>query len=154
MQQKRHAVNSMKGSEDFNANLMTGNRVSDHQRTKFWQTYFGTVKGFATFEVVIFTIMGQFCDEYTGGYWEYCTLPNGGAFICPDLGHETLTLFNMHNGNEAILSPEAAGVAVCLMLYSQWSFRTESEVLVNRFHQLRDYAIQHPETSAIFYLID
>lgn len=85
-------------------------------RSNFWQTHFGTVKGFATFEVVIFTIMGQFCDEYTGGYWEYCTLPNGGAFIYPDLAPEKLTLFNMHNGNEAELSPEASGVAICLML--------------------------------------
>ena len=130
------------------------NRVALSERLDFWQSHFGTVKGFTTFEVVIFTIMGQFCDEYTGGYWEYCTLPNGGVFIYPDLDHETLTLFNMHNGNEAILSPEAAGVAVCLMLYSQWSFRTESEVLVERFYQLRDYAIQHPESSAIFHLID
>ncbi|OAT51323.1 antirestriction protein [Providencia heimbachae] len=134
--------------------------VSNHQRMHFWQTHFGTVEGFATFEVVIFTIMGQFCDEYAGGYWEYCTLPNGGAFIYPDLSPEKLTLFNMHNmhnihnGNEAVLSPEAAGVAVCLMLYSQWSFRTESELLVERFYQLRDYAIQHPESSAIFHLID
>ncbi|HEQ1858320.1 TPA: antirestriction protein [Providencia alcalifaciens] len=128
--------------------------VPNHQRTHFWQSHFGTVKGFATFEVVIFTIMGQFCDEYTGGYWQYCTLPNGGAFIYPDLIPEKLTLFNMHNGNEAELSPEAAGVAICLMLYSQWSFRTESEVLVERFYQLRDYAIQHPESSAIFHLID
>ncbi|MDR2227786.1 MAG: antirestriction protein [Providencia sp.] len=128
--------------------------VPNHQRMRFWQTHFGAVKGFTTFEVVIFTIMSQFCDEYTGSYWEYCTLPNGGAFIYPDLSPEKLTLFNMHNGNEAKLSPEAAGVAVCLMLYSQWSFRTESELLVERFYQLRDYAIQHPESSAIFYLID
>ncbi|HCT9442518.1 TPA: antirestriction protein [Proteus mirabilis] len=130
------------------------NKVPVSERVDFWQSHFGTVNGFATFEVVIFTLMEQFCDEYTGGYWEYCTLPNGGAFIYPDLDHETLTLFNMHNGNEAVLSPEAAGVAVCLMLYSQWSFRTESEVLVERFYQLRDYAIQHPESSAIFHLID
>ncbi|AWS52984.1 antirestriction protein [Providencia rettgeri] len=123
-------------------------------RSNFWQTFFGAVKGFATFEVVIFTIMGQFCDEYTGGYWEYCTLPNGGAFIYPDSAPEKLTLFNMHNGNETSLSPEAAGVAICLMLYSQWSFRIESEVLVERFYQLRDYAIQHPESSTIFHLID
>lgn len=130
------------------------NRVPLSKRQDFWQTHFGTVKGFATFEVVIFTIMGQFCKEYTGGHWEYCTLPNGGAFIYPNLGSEKLTLFNMHNGNEAVLSPEAAGVAVCLMLYSEWSFRTKCEVLVERFYQLCDYAIQHAESSAIFHLID
>ncbi|EML1874672.1 TPA: antirestriction protein [Proteus mirabilis] len=128
--------------------------IPDEQRLDFWLNHFGGVKGWTTFEVVIFTIMGQFCDEYTGSYWEYCTLPNGGAFIYPDLSPEKLTLFNMHNGNEAKLSPEAAGIAVCLMLYSQWSFRTESELLVERFYQLRDYAIQHAESSAIFHLID
>lgn len=143
---------TMLASDDFIH--IQANRVPLSKRQDFWKTHFGTVKGFTTFEVVIFTIMDQFCDEYTGGYWEYCTLPRGGAFIYPDLGSETLTLFNMHNGNEALLSPEAAGVAVCLMLYSQWSFRTESELLVERFYQLRDYAIQHPESSAIFHLID
>lgn len=128
--------------------------VSNHLRTRFWQTHFGTVKGFATFEVVIFTTMGQFCDDYEGGYWEYCTLSNGGAFIYPDLNREKLTLFNPHNGNEADVSCEAAGIAVCLIMYSLWSFQIESELLVERFYQLRDYAAQHPERSAIFHLID
>lgn len=143
---------TMLASDDFIH--IQANRVPLSKRQDFWKTHFGTVKGFTTFEVVIFTIMDQFCDEYTGGYWEYCTLPNGGAFIYPNLGSEKLTLFNMYNGNEAVLSPEAAGVAVCLILYSQWSFRTESELLVEYFYQLRDYAIQHPESSAIFHLID
>ncbi|MEY0099150.1 antirestriction protein [Providencia stuartii] len=124
------------------------------RRADFWHKYFNGIKGWQTFEVVIFTTMGQFCDDYDGGYWEYCTLSNGGAFIYPDLSKETLTLFNPHNGNEAGLSPEAAGIAVCLMMYSLWSFQTESDTLVDRFYQLRDYAAQHPERSAIFHLID
>nr|ELR5112383.1 antirestriction protein [Providencia stuartii] len=128
--------------------------ASNRQRTHFWQTHFGNVKGFSTFEVVIFTTMGQFCEDYHGGYWEYCTLSNGGAFIYPDLNQEELTLFNPHNGNEGEFSPEAAGIAVCLMMYSLWSFQTESDTLVDRFYQLRDYAAQHPERSAIFHLID
>ncbi|HIE0659595.1 TPA: antirestriction protein [Providencia rettgeri] len=124
------------------------------RRADFWHKYFNGIKGWHTFEIVIFTTMGQFCDDYDGGYWEYCTLSNSGAFIYPDLSKETLTLFNPHNGSEANVSCEAAGIAVCLMMYSLWSFQTESEVLVERFYQLRDYAIQHPESSAIFYLID
>ncbi|MEX9884314.1 antirestriction protein, partial [Providencia rettgeri] len=111
--------------------------ASNRQRTHFWQTHFGNVKGFSTFEVVIFTTMGQFCEDYHGGYWEYCTLSNGGAFIYPDLNQEELTLFNPHNGNEANVSCEAAGIAVCLMMYSLWSFQTESDILVDRFYQLR-----------------
>ncbi|QIB28948.1 antirestriction protein [Providencia stuartii] len=128
--------------------------VPNEQRLDFWLNHFGSVKGWTTFEVVIFTTMGQFCDDYHGGYWEYCTLSNGGAFIYPDLPQETLTLFNPHNGNEANVSCEAAGIAVCLMMYSLWSFQTESDILVDRFYQLRDYAAQHPERSAIFHLID
>nr|WP_278977913.1 antirestriction protein [Providencia alcalifaciens] len=128
--------------------------VPDEQRLDFWLNHFGSVKGWTTFEVVIFTTMGQFCEDYYGGYWEYCTLSNGGAFIYPDLNQEELTLFNPHNGNEAIVSPEAAGIVVCLILYSIWSFQTESEVMCDRFYQLRDYASQHPESTAIFHLID
>lgn len=124
------------------------------QRSDFWPDYFKGIKGWQTFEVVIFTTMGQFCEEYHGGYWEYCTLSNGGAFIYPDLNREKLTLFNPHNGNEAEVSCEAAGIAVCLILYSIWSFKTEREVMCERFYQLRDYASQHPESSAIFHLID
>lgn len=128
--------------------------VPDEQRLDFWFNHFGAVKGWATFEVVIFTTMGQFCDEYHGGYWEYGSLNNGGAFIYPDINMDTLTLFNMHNGNEATVSQEAAGIAVCLILYSIWSFQTESEVMCDRFYQLRDYAAQHLESNAIFHLID
>ncbi|MCX3072620.1 antirestriction protein, partial [Providencia stuartii] len=54
----------------------------------------------------------------------------------------------------AELSPEAAGIAVCLLVYSIWSFKTESPVLVEYFYLLRDYAIQHPEQAQIFHLID
>ncbi|MDH0356656.1 antirestriction protein [Morganella sp. GD04133] len=130
------------------------NVVSDEQRLDFWFNHFGGVKGWATFEVVTFTTMGQFCEAYNGGYWEYCTLSNGGAFIYPDISEAALTLFNMHNGNEAQVSCEAAGIAVCLILYSIWSFQTKSEVMCDRFYQLRDYALQHPESAAIFHLID
>ncbi|MEQ5127745.1 antirestriction protein [Providencia alcalifaciens] len=130
------------------------NVVADEQRFDFWFNHFGVVKGWATFEVVIFTTMGQFCDEYHGGYWEYGSLSNGGAFIYPDINADTLTLFNMHNGNEALVSCEAAGIVVCLILYSIWSCQTKSEVMCDRFYQLRDYALQHPESAAIFHLID
>ncbi len=133
---------------------ITMTRVPDEQRLDFWLNHFGQVKGWTTFEVVIFTTMGQFCDNYHGGYWEYGTLNNGGAFIYPDISDETLTLFNMHNGNEAEVSCEAAGIIVCLILYSIWSFKTESEVMCDRFYQLRDFALQHPESAAIFHLID
>ncbi|EOG1984948.1 TPA: antirestriction protein [Proteus mirabilis] len=134
--------------------VITMTLVPDEQRLDFWLTHFGEIKGWTTFEIVTFTTMGQFCDAYNGGYWEYCTLSNGGAFIYPDISEEVLTLFNRHNGNEAQVSCEAAGIAVSLILYSIWSFQTKNEVMCDRFYQLRDYALQHSESAAIFHLID
>ncbi|BBG60697.1 antirestriction protein [Providencia rustigianii] len=99
-------------------------------------------------------LWGSFVMTIRVGIGNIAPLSNGGAFIYPDLPQETLTLFNPHNGNEANVSCEAAGIAVCLMMYSLWSFQTESDILVDRFYQLRDYAAQHPERSAIFHLID
>ncbi|HCM62857.1 MAG TPA: hypothetical protein DIT05_09975 [Morganella sp. (in: Bacteria)] len=130
------------------------NPVNSRGRNTFWRFYFGSVPDWPRLEGDIFTRMNELCDVYQGAFWEFSMLTNGGAFIWPDMPETTLRLFNPHNGNDAEMSPEAAGIAVCLITYSLWSFRTESEVLVEYFYQLRDYALQHDECAAIFRLID
>ena len=130
------------------------NLVHPRGRDTFWRFYFGSVPGWHRLEGDIFKMMDNLCDIYHGAFWEFSMLTNGGAFIWPDMPETTLYLFNPHNGNDAELSPEAAGIAVCLITYSIWSFNTESPVLVEYFYQLRDYALQHEECAAIFRLID
>lgn len=130
------------------------NLVNSQGRGTFWRFYFGTVPDWERLEGDIFKLMDQMCEVYQGAFWEFSMLSNGGAFIWPDMLETSLRMFNPHNGNEAKLSPEAAGIAVCLMAYSIWSFKTESPELVEYFYQLRDYAIQHPEQAQIFHLID
>lgn len=133
---------------------ITKKRVSSQQRDNFWFQYFHTVPLWIKLESQIFHLMDSFCDEYHGAFWEFCVLSNQGIFIYPALVEKEVTLFNPHNGNEATLSPEAAGIAVCLIVFSLWSFKTESEVMVDRFYQLRNFAIQHAESSEIFHIID
>lgn len=128
--------------------------VTAQHRTNFWFKHFHTVPLWIKLESQVFHVMDSFCDEYQGAYWEFCVLSNQGAFIYPDMSEKMLTLFNPHNGNEATMSAEAAGIAVCLIVFSLWSFKTESQVMVDRFYQLRDYAIQHTESAEIFHLID
>ncbi|WP_025153981.1 antirestriction protein [Morganella morganii] len=130
------------------------NLVHPRGRDTFWRFYFGSVPGWQHLENDIFKMMDNLCDIYHGAFREFSMLTNGGAFIWPDMPETTLYLFNPHNGNNAELSPEAAGIAVCLMTFSIWSFNTESPVLVEYFYQLRDYALQHEECAAIFRLID
>ncbi|WP_272577793.1 antirestriction protein, partial [Providencia sp. PROV271] len=130
------------------------NLVHPRGRDTFWRFYFGTVPDWQRIEGDIFNMMAKCCQTYQGAFWEFSMLSNGGAFIWPDMLEPSLQMFNPHNGNEAELSPEATGIAVCLMVYSIWLFKTESSVLIEYFYQLRDYAMQHPEQAQIFHLID
>ncbi|EEC7547375.1 antirestriction protein, partial [Escherichia coli] len=52
------------------------------------------------------------------------------------------------------MSPEAAGIAACLMTYSHHACRTEYYAMTVHYYRLRDYALQHPECSAIMRIID
>ncbi|HAS8353797.1 TPA: antirestriction protein [Vibrio vulnificus] len=130
------------------------NLVHPRGRDTFWRFCFGSVPDWQRLQGDIFKMMDDLCGIYHGAFWEFSMLTNGGAFIWPDMIETSLPMVNPHNGNNAELSPEAAGIAVCLMTFSIWSFRTESEVLVEYFYQLRDYALQHDECAAIFHLID
>ncbi len=98
------------------------------------------------------------CAKTTaGGIWNLYTLNNGGAFMAPepdDDNDETWVLFNVMNGNRAEMSPEAAGIAACLMTYSHHACRTECYAMTVHYYRLRDYALQHPECSAIMRIID
>ena len=99
--------------------------------------------------------MDRLCADYSGGVWSFYTLSNGGAFMAPESDHdEKWTLFNSMNGNGAELTSEAAGMVACLMAYSHHACRTECDAMTEHYYRLRDYAINHPECSAIMHLID
>ncbi|WP_329911957.1 antirestriction protein, partial [Serratia quinivorans] len=69
-------------------------------------------------------------------------------------GDDKWHLFNVMNGNGAEMSVEAAGIAVCLIEYSHHACRTEFDAMTEHYYRLRDYALQHPESSAILRIID
>lgn len=88
------------------------NLVHPRGRDTFWRFYFGTVPDWQRIEGDIFNMMAKCCQTYQGAFWEFSMLSNGGVFIWPDMLETSLQMFNPHNGNEAELSPEAAGIAV------------------------------------------
>jgi hypothetical protein len=51
------------------------------------------------------------------------------------------------NGNGAEMSAEASGIAVCLIEYSHHACRTECDAMTEHYYRLRDYALQHPEST-------
>lgn len=134
---------------------ITASVVPDELRIGFWPQHFGTIPQWITLEPRIFAWMDRLCADYHSGIWNFSTLSNGGAFMAPEAeSDEKWTLFNPMNGNGAEMSGEAAGIAVCLMAYSHHACRTECDAMTEHYYRLRDFALSHPECSAIIHLID
>ncbi|MGV4201071.1 antirestriction protein [Citrobacter murliniae] len=148
----QHNLTSAANESDFK---LTVKQVPDEQRPAFWPQHFGSIPQWITLEPRIFAWMDRFCDEYSGGIWSFYTLSNGGAFMAPDADSENKWhLLNSMNGNDAEMSAEAAGIAVCLIEYSHHACRTECDAMTAHYYRLRDYALQHPDAQAILRIID
>ncbi|EOI3555094.1 antirestriction protein [Pectobacterium brasiliense] len=134
---------------------ITASVVPDELRIGFWPQHFGSIPQWITLESQIFAWMDRLCTDYHGGIWNFSTLSNGGAFMAPESEHDDKwTLFNSMNGNGAELTDEAAGIVACLMAYSHHACRTECDTMTEHYYRLRDFALNHPECSAIMHLID
>ncbi|MFI3667197.1 antirestriction protein [Citrobacter braakii] len=134
---------------------ITASVVPDELRIGFWPQHFGTIPQWIILEPQIFAWMDRLCTDYHGGIWNFSTLSNGGAFMAPESEQdEKWRLFNSMNGNGAELTSEAAGMVACLMAYNHHACRTEYDAMTEHYYLLRDYALIHPECSAIMHLID
>jgi Antirestriction protein len=105
-------------------------------------------------EPAVFSIAEALAEEYTGGYWEFHDLSNGGFYMAPQ--HDTEFNVSCENGFEGKLSPDAFGIAVCLYAYSELSFVGDrmAKTCAQQYHLLREYAAEHPEAGAIYRAID
>ena len=133
---------------------ITASAVPDELRIGFWPQHFGSIPQWITLKPQIFGWMDRLCADYSGGVWSFYTLSNSGAFMAPEPDGEKWTLFNSMNGNGAELTGEAAGIVACLMTYSHHACRTECDAMTEHYYRLRDFALNHPECSAIMHLID
>jgi hypothetical protein len=52
------------------------------------------------------------------------------------------------------MSADAAGITVCLFAFSHLAFQIDDRDIVEHFHLLREFALQHPEASKILAAID
>ena len=105
------------------------------------------------FEAAVFDWMHRLAPEYRGAFWQFYDLSNGGFYMAPDRG--TYRLCINTNGYEGSMSADAAGITTCLFACSHLSFHDpKGELFAERFHQLREYALGHPEAEEIFSAID
>ena len=91
--------------------------------------------------------------DYSGGYWEFYELSNGGWYTAPR-GDQHYRVAWDGNGYEGQMSADAAGITASLFTLCELANRTQEDDLIKAYHLLRDFAIEHEEGQEILSAID
>jgi hypothetical protein len=126
--------------------------IPENKRLDALPKYFGAQM--MIFEGAVFDFMDRFCSDYTGGFWHFFSLDNGGFFMSPSSLEKEVSFSVDLNGFEGVMSNEAAGIACCLFAMSHLSFSDKTGNMAERYHELREFALDHQEAGLIFSAID
>lgn len=128
--------------------IITAQLVPESQRLDVADRHFG-IRFPLQFEPMVYRFAEQLAEAYTGGYWQFYTLSNGGFYMAPDLDESFGVVAD--NGYSGTLSADALGITACLYAYSNLSFTdgTFSQRCAKNYGRLLDFALKHPKASAI-----
>jgi hypothetical protein len=138
-------------SSDITSTKIDAREVPSDERLQILPRHFG--RHMLTVEYAVYAFMRKLANQYSGGYWNYFELSNGGFYMTP----ASDTPFNVcvdTNGFEGPMSADAAGITACLFALSHLSFQIEHESIAEHYHHLRDFALDHVDASVIFAAID
>ncbi|WP_233860002.1 antirestriction protein [Paraburkholderia sp. HD33-4] len=90
---------------------------------------------------------------YDGGLWHYFTLSNGGFYMAPANMGRVHVRWHL-NGYSDMMGADAFGVTVTLFALCHLAEKTLDDTIIERFHQLREFATQHTEAANILRAID
>lgn len=136
--------------------IIHARRVLDQHRSAFLPRVFGTAyvqRG----EVAVYNWMRRLCADYSGGYWQFYDLSNGGFYLALDPGTKPDARLQIcvrcGNDFEGELSYDAAGVVATLYAVNEliWS---GAEHLYDAYYFLRDFAAEHAERKLILAAVD
>ena len=137
---------------------IVASKVEDEKRMNVLPQLFGKylIKG----EAMVFGWMDTLSPNYSGGYWDFYSLSNGGHFLAPQIaGGERTVQIESPNGFQGLVSDEAAGLIACLFALSNLMFYAsaragDADDLVEQYSLVRDYALEHAEAASILAAID
>ena len=143
---------------------ITAKRVPMRSRLNTLPRHFG-IKHMLRVESAIYDVLWTMPPDYSDGVWQFYELSNGGFYMAPDESYypkvgraraqvKKLRVRVAGNGYEGEMSADAAGIVACLFAFSHLSFRLESETIGEHYQKLREFALDHPEASAIMSAID
>ena len=134
-------------------NIVTSKIVPESQRMNVADKHFG-IRFPLVVEPMVYQFATQLAPAYSGGYWIFYLLSNGGFFMAPKLDKSFKV--NADNGFSGTMSAEALGITVCLYAFSNLSFGEGKfgEICGEHYHWLFEFAMSHPEAAAIRAAID
>lgn len=132
---------------------ITNTIVPESERLAFVDKLFG-ISYVIKLEPAVFTMAERIAPDYSGAYWMFHALGNGGFYMAPRF--DTEFAICCENGYEGKLSPDALGTTACLYAYSHLSFGDGrlAETCAEQYHLLREYVFEHPEAKAILRATD
>jgi len=133
--------------------IVTRELVPEDRRMELVERLFGTAFPLQL-EPVVYGITDRMAGEYTGGYWYFYTLSNGGFYMAP--AEDKIFHVKCQNMYEGDLSADALGITACLYAYSNLSFSLSdiAREYARHYHLLREYMVEHPEVREILGAID
>jgi hypothetical protein len=141
----------MNSSIDTTSQTIEAREIPNDERLQALPRHFG--RHMLKVEYAVYAFMRRLSSQYTGGYWNYLELSNGGFYMAPT--HDApFSICVDTNGYEGQMSADAAGITACLFALSHLSFQIQHETIASHFHLLRDFALEHAEASAILGAID
>lgn len=133
--------------------LITAKIVLESQRMNVADKHFG-IRYPLVVESMVYQFSTQLAPAYSGGYWHFYRLGNGGFFMAPKLDQSFE--ITADNGYKGTMSAEALGITACLYAFSNLSIDEGKfgETCADHYHWLYEFAMQHSEAAATRAAID
>jgi hypothetical protein len=128
-------------------------RLDDTLRVTYTANLFGVHFPFKL-EPTIYGMADRLAPSYSGGYWHFYGLSNGGFYMAP--ATDTVFAVSCENGFDGKLSADALGITACLYAYSPLSFSEGefAQTCARHYYLLRDFMMEHSEARAILRATD
>lgn len=131
--------------------------VDDEERNAYLVNRYGDPTKAIEIEHRIYNKMQELCPEYTGAFWRMYTVGKRTPtwYMAPAINDRKLAIRVPTNGYEGLMSADAAGIVVCLVILNQLCWENpESKEHYDAFVKLQQFSWNHKEAPAIMGAID
>lgn len=126
--------------------------VPEEKRLSVLPDFFGFAQMLRA-EALAFAYMSKLSIDYTGGYWHYYKLDNGGFYMAPAMDIPMRVEW-AGNGYEGTMSADAAGIVATLFMIGHLAHEVRTEAMAEAYTNLLDFATEHAEQAAILNAVD